>query len=76
MRCRACNEIMSDRENSRKYLTAEKIKNPEEQFIGLCDRCINYTDLNYTEDSSASDSRINEEMYSVEESFEDYFEER
>lgn len=45
MHCLACDCLMSDREASRKYSSWREIKNPEERYIGLCDGCIQDTDL-------------------------------
>jgi hypothetical protein len=45
MRCRACNEAMSDQEAARKYPEPERIKNPEDRYIGLCNPCLKGSDL-------------------------------
>ena len=45
MRCLACDRNLSDREANRKYPDADRIKNPEDRYIMLCDPCIKLTDL-------------------------------
>lgn len=56
MRCLSCNCELSDREANRKFLEHEEIKNPEDQYVGLCDRCLSDSDLSY----------YNEEPYEIE----------
>lgn len=45
MRCLACDCALSDREANRKYLNFREIPNPEDRYIGLCDGCLQETDL-------------------------------
>ena len=45
MHCLACDTMLSDMEANRKYSSWREIKNPEERYIGLCNDCINTTDL-------------------------------
>ena len=45
MRCLSCDEALSDKEASRKYPEPERIANPEDRYIMLCDRCIKDTDF-------------------------------
>jgi hypothetical protein len=47
MRCLSCNDELTDKEANRKFLDAEHIKNPEDQYIGLCDGCLSHSDLSY-----------------------------
>lgn len=47
MKCLSCDAVMNDKEANRKYLNHEEIKNPEEKYIGLCDRCLSDSDLVY-----------------------------
>ena len=47
MRCRSCNEAMSDRETNRKYVNWREITNTEERYISLCDGCLQDSDLFY-----------------------------
>jgi hypothetical protein len=49
MRCLSCNANMSDREANRKYLNWREIKNPEARYIGLCDICLDASDMDYVE---------------------------
>lgn len=44
MRCRACNELLKDKEANRKYVDWRDIPNPEERYIGLCDPCFGVFD--------------------------------
>lgn len=49
--CLSCNHILTDDETVRKYDNWEKIKNPEDRYIGLCNKCLRQSDLNgYLED--------------------------
>lgn len=45
MHCRSCNKILTDEEASLKYDGWEEIKNPEERYIELCNKCIRASDL-------------------------------
>jgi hypothetical protein len=40
MRCLSCNTALSDKESVRKFKNHEEIKNPEDKYICLCDRCL------------------------------------
>ena len=39
MKCLACDVVLTDKEQERKYSNHEEIKNPEMKYIGLCNRC-------------------------------------
>jgi len=39
MRCLACDVILTEPEQERKYKNHEEIKNPEHKYIGLCNKC-------------------------------------
>lgn len=47
MRCLSCNCELTDKEANRKFLDAELISNPEDRYIGLCDRCLHDSELSY-----------------------------
>ena len=51
MRCLSCNDILSDREATRKY--------PSGEFIDLCDFCIKEIDIPFVE--SMSKDNLNDE---------------
>lgn len=57
MRCLACDVVLTEREATRKYEDAERISNPEEQYIGLCTHCIQDTGLTYTENPNAPEAK-------------------
>jgi hypothetical protein len=40
MRCLSCNVILDDKEQVRKYKNHEEIPNPEDKYLGLCNRCL------------------------------------
>lgn len=62
MRCEACNKNLTDREASRKYLNWQQIQNPEQRYIGLCDRCIQDTGITgWHENLSTSNEEIQDE---------------
>lgn len=42
MHCRACDELLTDKENSRKYSSTG-------EYIELCDNCLRGTGIAYTE---------------------------
>lgn len=54
MRCLACNCAMSDREASRKYVNYQELPEGEARYIGLCDHCIQDTDLVFVENPLAN----------------------
>ena len=70
MHCLACNALLTDREASRKFENWKDIPDAEERFIGLCDKCLQDTDLNYTENPNASDEHYEDQ----EETFDHYAE--
>ena len=39
MKCCSCDVVLSDDEQKRKYKNHEEIKNPEDRYVGLCNRC-------------------------------------
>ena len=39
MKCLACQNILTDVEQKRKYSNHEDIKDPEARYIGLCNKC-------------------------------------
>ena len=45
MYCFSCQARLSDKESSRKFKNHEQIKNPEEKYLNLCNRCISDSDL-------------------------------
>jgi hypothetical protein len=45
MRCLSCNVLLDEKEQKRKYKNHEEIKNPEDKYIGLCNRCIADSEL-------------------------------
>jgi hypothetical protein len=45
VRCLACNVELNAFEQRRKYKHHEQIANPEDKYIGLCDRCFYQGDL-------------------------------
>ena len=49
MRCLSCDNSMSDREANRKYVDWRKIQNTEDRYIGLCDSCLQDSDLFYVD---------------------------
>jgi hypothetical protein len=55
MRCLACNKNLSDLESTRKYPSTE-------EFIDLCTRCLETTDIQYTENPQLSHKPIEEEV--------------
>lgn len=40
MHCLACNVILDDKEQLRKYKNHQTILNPEDRYINLCTHCI------------------------------------
>lgn len=40
MHCLACNVLLTEAESLRKYANHEEIKNPEDKYILLCDKCL------------------------------------
>lgn len=40
MKCLSCDVILNDKEQVRKYKNHEEILNPEDKYIGLCNRCL------------------------------------
>ena len=58
MRCRACNEAMSDRETNRKYVNWKEIENTEERYISLCDSCLQESDLFYMDTDTLDDTEL------------------
>lgn len=56
MKCLSCDVVLKDQEASRKFLDAEHIPNPEDRYIGLCNRCLGSSDLSYyNEDPTVDD---------------------
>lgn len=40
MKCLSCDVVLTDEEANRKFSNYEEIKNPEDRYIGLCNRCL------------------------------------
>jgi hypothetical protein len=49
MKCLSCDVILDDKEQSRKYKNHFEIKNPEDRYIGLCNRCLRNGELDADE---------------------------
>ena len=39
MKCCSCDVVLSDDEQKRKYKNHGEIKNPEDKYINLCNKC-------------------------------------
>ena len=63
MKCLSCDNFMTDREANRKYENWSELPEGEDRYIGLCDRCIVSTDLNYYENSSSSNEEQNDDEF-------------
>lgn len=61
MRCKACNKNLTDREASQKYLNWQEIKDAEERYIGLCDGCMEGTEIQSIHNPFASDKEYEDE---------------
>jgi hypothetical protein len=48
MHCLSCDVILTDKEQQKKYKNHEEIKNPEEKYINLCNRCL--SDAHFDDD--------------------------
>lgn len=47
MKCRCCDVILNDSEAKLKYENSEEVSNPEDRYIGLCNRCLRETDISH-----------------------------
>ena len=41
MKCLSCDVVLTDVEQKRKYSNHVEIYNPEDRYIGLCNKCFN-----------------------------------
>lgn len=55
MRCLSCDVALSDKEANRKYVNWKEISNTEERYIGLCDNCLQESDLFYMDTDGLQD---------------------
>lgn len=55
MHCLACNDLLTDRETSRKYINWREMPEGEGRYILLCDNCLRDTEINFVDNPTSSD---------------------
>lgn len=64
MKCLACDVILTDRQASRKYENWRDLPEGEGRYIMLCDHCIQYTDLTFSENPLADNEEYSDDYQS------------